>query len=1494
MIVDKNKKGTLLEDKLSQYKTNKLPKRKNLEFSNLSMAQKRLWFLEKLNPQQAIYNIPEAITLKGTLDIKILEKSFNLLIKRHETLRTIYLEKDREPIQIIKEYVYERLNVLELKGSIKKLLLKLSSTSFEIEGERLFRYYLIRISENEHILFLNLHHSISDGWSMGILWRELSQIYNSLIQGKELLLPEITIQYADFAEWEKTQLEKKIMNNQLEYWKTQLENHKVLELNYDKKRNSTEKINTGDIITEKIPIDLKNKVSKFCKSTNITMYQMMLTVFNLLIYKYTNEKDITVGTPVSGRNKKELESIIGFFSNSLCIRTKFNGEDTFYELLKNVKDQVYDAFDNNNVPFDKVVDEIKPFRELNSEPIFRIMFSINNSFDESLEFIGLKAQSIHINNFTSKYDLTFVVNVGDELNLIVEYNTSLYEKSTIVRIVNHFIELVDVVIESPDVPIKNISILSPEEKKLILEDWNDTSVNYNGELCLHELFEKQVKQYPDKTALVINDHKYTYKDINNEANVLARKLAKMGLKPDEFVGTYFNRSKDMIVSILGVLKAGGAYVPLDINYPNERLDYIIKKANLKMLVTSKGNYSNIAAIAKPTSTIIIDELNKENHSDLGNLERYSSPQNAAYMIFTSGSTGKPKGVVVEHRNVVNFINAQRDILHFTEKENMLQFASICFDASVWEIFLSLSYGATLSLLPNDINKLDIDFIELINKYKISIGLFPPSLLSTLNPKDLPSLKTVIAAGEKCPHNIAVKWSKGKEFWNAYGPTEATVITTLHKYANDQTLPIGKPIPNVKVYVLDEQLKPVPIGSVGELYIGGAGVSRGYIREPKLNELSFIRNPFDNSSEKIYKTGDLVKYLPSGELEYIDRIDTQIQIKGFRVELEEIENVLIDLSEIKQAVVKYWGDLEESSILAAYIVLHDQSSIDDIQLIQHLKKYLPNYMIPNSINILEEIPHTPNGKMDRRNLPKPVMNRNGEKEIPKTKNEKKIAEVWGEFLGIEVGRNDNFFEIGGDSLLILKIISYLREDGIILTPSDFYKNPTIKDLSLQFKSTREEAQIEDIEGLFNLSPIQKWFFENDLTNKHHWNFSLMFNVEQGINEYLVKEALDILIRHHDSLRLRFTNTDNEIKQYYDGKQMNIPFSIVNIGQSSEEEKTFEEQCNYYQGTLDIFNGPLIRGIYFKSNKNDKNKLLLVIHHLLIDWISGDIIFEDLKRILRMLINEKKVLLPEKSTSFKTWTEKLEDYSKSPELLYEYNNYWNQINTRELKTIPTDYANQKNNRESLVTSKLKINSRHTKILSQKYYKKYKVRIHELILSGIVKVILDWSRMDSLIIDIDRHGREDIISNLDVSRTVGWFTSLFPFYYHNDSNIKSNIELMLNVKKDLNKVPNNGLGYGLLDYLNNDVELNIPQSNILFNFFGQNYEEQTDESFSYLDWSNASTGILNSPDQERIHIFEIIVLISEGELTINWSYSKNLHQKETIDTLLDNLESYLISLI
>lgn len=1493
MVVENEKYKSLLEEKLSQHRTNKLPKRHNLGYANLSMAQKRLWFLEKLNPNQPVYNIPEAVILKGMLNKKTLEKSINLLIKRHEALRTIYLEKDGEPIQAIKEYTYDLLKLLIPRGSVEDLLLKLSSTPFDIEGGKLFKYYLIRKSENEHILFLNIHHSISDGWSMEILWRELSQIYNALIQDKEVDLPDIPIQYADYAEWEKFQFDQKSINNQLGYWKNQLENHKVLELNSDKKRSPTEKSNNGDIFIKEIPISFKKSLSEFCKSTNTTLYQMLLTVFNLLLYKYTNEKDIVVGTPVSGRDKKELESVIGFFANSLSIRTRFEADDNFSDLLENVKNQVYDAFDNQNIPFDKVVDEIKPFREINSDPIFRIMFSLNNYNDVSLNFNGVKSQSVQINNLTAKYDLTFVVNVGEEINIMVEYNTSLYEKSTVERFINHFIRVIGEVIEKPNTSIKNISALSHEEENLIVRDWNDTSVDYSKELCLQELFEEQAKKHPNKIAVVINDNKYSYSEINNEANKLARKLVEMGLEPDEFVGTYFKRSKDMIVSILGVLKAGGAYVPLDINYPNERLDYIMKKANLKILVTSNAICCNIQPIAQGLPIVIMDDLKYDNNLEAGDLETVASPNNAAYMIFTSGSTGKPKGVIVEHRNATNFLRAQRDILNFTQNEIMLQFASISFDASVWEIFLSLSYGATLSLLPNDINNLDIDFVDLINKYEISIGLFPPSLLSTLFPEQLPYLNKVIVGGEKCPHNLAVKWSKDKEFWNAYGPTEATVITTMHKYNNGDRLPIGKPISNVKVYVLDEQLKPVPIGVAGELYVGGDGISRGYVNEPTLNELNFISNPFEEKYERLYKTGDLVKLLPSGEIEYIDRIDTQVQIKGFRVELEEIENVLINISEIKQAVVKYWDDLEGSACLAAYIVLREQSLINDIEVLQHLKKSLPSYMIPGTINILQKIPHTPNGKVDRRSLPRPIRNIvGGGRDAPNTKNEKKITKVWTEFLGSNIGINDNFFEIGGDSLLILKIISLLREEGIVLTPSDFYKNPTIKDLSLKIKSVQEEDNDDDsIDGLFNLSPIQKWFFEKDLTDKHHWNFSLLFNVRKGINEHLVNDALKILSKRHDSLRLRFTKTKNGIKQYYDNNQTNISYKVVDVSHLGKKE--IEEKCNYYQGTLDISNGPLIRGIYFKSNEGEQNKILLVIHHLLVDWISGDVIFEDFKKILECLHNETRLLLPRKSVSFKKWIEGLAEYSKSQELLNEYN-HWDKINNDNYSDLPKDNIGSLNNRESVVTSKLKIKNEYTKILSKKYYQKYKVRIHELILSGIVKVVLDWSKKDSLLIDIDTHGREDVISNLDISRTVGWFTSLYPFYYHKDINNNSNIDFLLDVKKGLENVPNNGVGYGILKYLNKEVELNTPQPNILFNFFGQNYEEQIDSDISYLEWSNDSPGRLNSPNQERIHMFEIIVLISQGELTINWSYSKNLHQSKTIDSLLENLEAYLISLL
>ncbi|MFD2679425.1 amino acid adenylation domain-containing protein [Bacillus seohaeanensis] len=1498
-------KNAYLEKKLAMVKSKKdgdksSKKYKGLKESRLSLSQKRLWFLNKLYPESSAYNIPEAVQLVGALDIKKLEKSINTIIKRHEILRTEYIDDGEEPRQRVKDFCYKKIRKIDLgkfpyqdrEWLAMELIKRQAAKPFKLTKDSLFTYRLYCIHESCHILFLNFHHSIYDGWSSGLFWKELCALYNS--NGEEDLLPKLEIQFTGFAEWEQEEVMKPYMRDQLQFWRETLHNAEVLDITADKRRDTTEERNRGNIVEGFLPEKLRADILRLCHDNEVTVYMFLLTVYKILLHKYTGKADLIVGSPIAGRKNKEFESLIGFFVNTLPIRTKLDCKQSFLNLLGQVKETVLKAMDNQDIPFDKIVNELKPDRDVGINPFFQTTFTYQPE-GEGIALKGLEMSNLEINNYTSKFDLSlFAIDTSNNgLKVVTEYNDSLFHQSTIERFTDHFITLLRRIVEQPTTAIHKLSILTNLEKKQLLNEWNKNEVHYDPTDYIHKMFEQCVQNNPKRTALLVNGNEYTYQEINNEANKIANYLKKIGVKNGDFIGINIKRSKELIVSILGVLKAGGAYIPLDPSYPQDRIHYMLDKSNLNYLITQTPEQFKSETIRK----IDLREVENESTEFIDDSNHVTSGNDAAYMIFTSGSTGKPKGVVIEHKGLCNLVHAQKEIFTVKEEDRILQFASMSFDASVWEIFMGLANGATLCLMPEDFDNLDIDFISFLTVNKITIGTFPASFLANINPEDVPELKKVIVAGERCPINVAKEWSKHKEFWNAYGPSETTVCATVHKYHNEEIIPIGRPIPNSEVYVLDEQMELVPVGVPGELYIGGIGLAREYFNDPVLTNKKFVKNPFKEGNERLYKSGDRVKYLPDGTIDFLDRIDNQVKIRGFRVELGEIENALLEIEGVSKAVVDLKTMENKHSKLVAYITLHKEKIISREGILSQLKDQLPGYMIPASIIELEQFPYTPNGKVDRKRLPAPEtiikVSRSDNDSISPVQS--KLKDIWEEVLNKEsIHIEDNFFELGGDSLLILKIISRAKERGLFFTPRVLYQNPTIKRLSEYVKENEEiNSQHSSLEGEFSLSPIQEWFFERNLTDEHHWNFSMLFSVSSQVDTDIVKQAVNRLYSYHDALRLNFKKVDGQVKQYYGDESYEMPFDIIEVGKDEDISTEINRIGSIYQSSLDVKSN-LIRAVFIKT-EGKENKLLLVIHHLVTDWISGGIIFEDLSQIIQSLSVGEEIKLPAKTHSFKGWIERLEEYSKRPDLLNE-TEFWLTVHTSNQPRIPLDFSKGENIRNSVDEISIVLDRETTKRLLHVGLEELNSKLDKVLLACVIKAVMEWSNQTSVLIDIDSHGREDIFNNMDISRTVGWFTNLYPFLYTGRED-KSIEDTVYSVGERMEEIPNNGLGYGVLRYLNDSIKFNHLDSEILFNFFGNGNhysENRNDSSQSLVEMAEEFAGSLNSSKQERAHKFEVLGVIKNGELIVSWHYSRHLHKRETVEELIGKVKSYLEGIV
>ena len=1039
-----------------------------------SFAQARLWFLDQLQPNSSFYNIPVALRLFGQLNIAALENSINEIIQRHEALRTNFATVEGEPIQVIASTHSWELQVVSLlhlgeserEIEAQRLANEEANRPFHLEQEPLFRVTLLQLGETEYVLLLTMHHIISDGWSLGVFVRELTELYQGFCTGKPPVLPSLPIQYADFAVWQRQWLSGEILVPQLDYWKQQLlDAPGLLELPTDRPRPAVQTFR-GGYYCAALSQELSAELTTLSKQAGVTLFMSLLAAFQTFLYRFSGQDDIVVGTPVAGRNRREIEGLIGFFVNTLVLRTNLGGNPTFEELLNRVREVALQAYTHQDLPFEQLVEALQPIRDLSYTPLFQVMFALDDDLVPAVELLDLAVSSYSVEIGTAKFDLTLSTeNTADGLVAEWEYNADLFDESTIVRIARNFQTLLEGIVVNSKQEISELPLLTETERHQLLVEWNNTSAEYPEDKCIHQLFEEQVQRTPDAIAVVFEGEQLTYLELNERANQLAHYLRSLGVGPEVLVGICVERSREMIIGLLGILKAGGAYVPLDPNYPSERLAFMLEDSSVPVLLTQERL---VEKLPQHSACVVCLDSNWEEiavHSK-NNPSSPVKPKNLAYVIYTSGSTGKPKGVLIQHESLVNYTTVASAEYEIDHCDRILQFSSISFDVSAEEIYTSLTSGATLVLRTDSMLDSIEGFLQKCKNWEITVMALPTAywheLTTLLSQKTLaipPSLRLVIIGGEKALPERLKTWllcvGQRVRLVNNYGPTEATVGATIYDLSVADTtlkeLPIGRPIANTQIYILDRHLQPVPIGVPGELHIAGVGLAKGYLNRPDLTEEKFIPNPFSNEpGSRLYKTGDLVRYLSDGNIEYLGRIDNQVKIRGFRIELGEIEAVLSQHPGVKETAVIARKNVTGDKQLVAYVVCHQQPSPAISDLRRLLKEKLPEYMIPSAFVVLEALPLTPNGKVDRRALPAPEKRSELEESFvaPRTPIEEMLAEIWAEVLGLKkVGINDNFFELGGHSLKAAFLVSKLSvEMNLKISLKLLFQHPTIAELA----------------------------------------------------------------------------------------------------------------------------------------------------------------------------------------------------------------------------------------------------------------------------------------------------------------------------------------------------------------------------------------------------------------------------------------------------------------
>jgi amino acid adenylation domain-containing protein len=1039
----------------------------------LSFAQQRLWFLAQLEPNNPFYNQPSALRLTGRLQIAILKQSLQEIIGRHETLRTNFILVDGQPVQLINKVIDLTMPVVNLEAlapstqeqEIENLAIQEAQRTFNLEQDLLLRVTLLRLSLEEHIVLFTTHHIVSDGWSTGILVQEIATLYEAFASGNSSPLPELPIQYADFAVWQRQWLTADVLEGQLNYWQKQLSNSLPLNLPTDRPRPiiPTYQGNTQTFVLSE---SLTKALKTLSQQEGVTLFMTLLAAFKVLLYRYSHQDDLVVGTPIANRNRAEIERLIGFFVNTLVLRTNLSGNPSFRELLQRVREGTLEAYTHQDLPFEQLVETLQIERHLNRNPLFDVMFALQNAPEEKLELPGLTLSSLSEESQTAIFDLTLSINETEQgLEGSMEYSTDLFDTATIERMLGHFQVILEAIAAAPEQRLSDLPLLTPTEQQQLLIEWNHTQTDYPKNLCIHHLFEAQVEKTPDAVAVVFEDQQLTYRELNNRANQLAHYLQQLGVKAEVKVSIYLERSLEMSVAILGVLKAGGTYIPIDPNYPRERVAIILEDAQVKLILSQ--SHLEIELSSSQSKWINLDRSSHliTQQSTKHCLNAIDS-QNLAYVIYTSGSTGKPKGVAVSHTALVNYTLEIAKQFQIEATDRMLQFASVGFDVVIEELFPTWIRGATVVLSSNTDVLSYREFQQLIEKEQLTVFELPTAywhqwVLDRFETQgDIPScVRLVIVGGERISSERLKQWQKfSTPLVHVYGLTETTVTSTLYPLpSNTETLkvkelPIGKAIANTQIYLLDSKLQPVPVGVPGELYIGGIGLARGYLNRAEMTAQRFVPHPFSQQpGARLYRTGDLARYLPDGNIEYIDRIDYQVKLRGFRIELGEIESVLLQLPEIRDCVVIDREDTPGQKRLVAYLVTESQQ-LAIAQLQTFLKQQLPNYMIPSAFVQLEAFPLTPNGKVNRRALPIPDPTQFELEETfvaPRSPLEEAIAEIWCQVLNIErVGIHNNFFDLGGHSLIATQVVSRLRDTFQVELPvRSIFESPTIAELAV---------------------------------------------------------------------------------------------------------------------------------------------------------------------------------------------------------------------------------------------------------------------------------------------------------------------------------------------------------------------------------------------------------------------------------------------------------------
>ncbi|WP_208340948.1 non-ribosomal peptide synthetase [Aetokthonos hydrillicola] len=1503
----------------------------------LSEAQKQLWFLAQISEAGSVaYHSSAYMELRGQLTLEFLRQAIQQVVNRHEALRTV-IDPQGEWQEILPSVRLE-VPLIDHSSQLAKAendqqvqlstwLREINCQPLDLTIAPLLRIQVLKLAPQRHVLVIVAHHIVVDGWSAENILQEISLFYTDLCTGLVTSFKS-PLQFREFLTWQNQQSQTEAMAAHKSFWLEQFATEPpVLELPTDQIRPPVKTYRAGRQHLELDP-NFCQELRSFSQEQRCTLFMTLLTGYLILLHRLTGQNELVVGIPTSGRSLAGSQTMVGHASHLLPIQSLLEPENiTAQEFLARVRTKLLDAYEHQDYPFAELLNQLDLGSDRSRPPLVSVTFNLEPPLPTApmgdLE-IKLLPRPLDFNH----YDLEFnVIDLKTHLVLEADYNKDLFQEATIQRWIGHFCAVLQAILHNPQQNVTTLPLLSEQERYQLLREWNNTTVKYSQEECIHKLFEAQVESTPNAIAVVFEDEQVTYHELNTRANQLAHYLQSLGVEPEVLVGVFVERSIEMVVGLLAILKAGGAYIPLDPAYPEERLREMLNDSQASIVLTQQKLQSrlreySVKIVNLDTQWQVISQESEDNPvSDV-------QANNLAYVIYTSGSTGKPKGVMICHKSLVNVYWGWEEAYQLqSHTSSYLQMASFSFDVFTGDIVRALCSGGKLVLCPRELLLMPEKLYELMQKEKVDCGDFVPAVIRNLmryletTGQNLDFLR-VLSVGSDSWYIEEYKQlqklcTSSTRVINSYGVSESTIDScyfesTALNLPSDCLVPIGRPFSNTEIYILDTHLEPVPIGVPGDLYIGGAGLARGYLNLPELTKEKFIPNPLRASrgageqgskgaggklqhflplvsSERLYKTGDLARYLPDGNIEFLGRVDNQVKIRGFRIELTEIEAVLHNHPQIQQAVVIVREDIPGNKRLVAYVDTIERSLTSN-QLREFLTSKLPQYMMPSAFVIVDSLPLTANGKIDRKALPAPdgEIDREQEYVAPGTEIEQKLTKIWEELLLKEkVSIHDNFFEIGGDSILSIQVVSRARSSGIQITPKQIFQHQTIAQLAKVANTTLTvTGQQGIVTGSAPLTPIQQWFFAQNMQEAHHYNQSVLLQVPNHLQPELIKTALKKLLEHHDALRLRFTSVASEYKQVNHTPDDGVPFTVIDLSSTPtlEQPQALEKIATEFQARLNLSDGSLMQVVMFNLGRECDARLLIIIHHLAVDGVSWRILLSDLEQIYQQLITQQPIQLAAKTTAFIDWAKKLKEYAQS-DIIKQELGYWVNQPWSLTTQLPLDYAHteQENTVGSAASVSVKLSVEETQALLGSINEAYNTQINDILLTALALSLAEWTGNAALVIDLEGHGREELFTDVDLSRTVGWFTSLFPVLLQLPE-VDQLASVIKSIKEKLRGIPNRGIGYGILRYLCEEITISeqlqtIPTPEICFNYLGQFDQIQSATGWNF---TSESTGDHNSSKQIRSYLLEIDALVVEGELQIDWTYSSNLHTRTTVEKL------------